>query len=63
MATSKVQTGIRFEADMLIKLHKIAKKNRRTLNAQLEFLAQQCIEAYEEEHGEIEVSDEERYAR
>ena len=61
MATNKIQTGIRFEAEMLTKITHIAKKNRRSLNAQLEFLAQECIEEYELEHGEIPVSDDERY--
>jgi len=61
MATTRVQTGIRFEEEMLIKITYIAKKNRRSLNAQLEFLAQGCIEEYEREHGEISVPDEERY--
>jgi len=60
MATSKIQTGTRFEEEMLIKLTFIAKRNRRSLNAQLEFLAQECIEKYEQEHDEIQVSDEER---
>jgi len=60
MATTRIQTGIRFEEDMLIKITYIAKKNRRSLNAQLEFLAQNCIEAYESEHGEIPISDEDR---
>jgi len=61
MATNKTQTGIRFEAEMLAKITHIAKKNRRSLNAQLEFLAQECIEKYELENGEIPVSDDERY--
>ncbi len=61
MATSKIQTGIRFEEEMLRKLTYIAKKNRRSLNAQLEYLAQQCIESYESAHGVIiEATDSER---
>jgi len=63
MATSKVQTGIRFEAEMLAKITHIAKQNRRSLNAQLEFLAQECIAKYELEKGEIEISDDEKYLR
>ena len=63
MATNKVQTGIRFEAEMLAKIAYIAKKNRRSLNAQLEFLAQKCIEEYESENDEIEISDDEKYSR
>ena len=59
MATTKIQTGIRFEEEMLNKITYIAKKNRRSLNAQLEFLTQQCIEEYELENGKIEISDKE----
>jgi len=36
MATSKIQTGIRFEEEILLKMTYIAKKNRRSLNNQLE---------------------------
>ena len=63
MATNKVQTGIRFEPEMLAKITHISKKNRRSLNAQLEFLAQKCIEEYELEKGEIQISDDEKYTR
>jgi len=63
MATSKLQTVIRLEAGMLAKIAYIAKKNRRSLNAQLEFLAQKCIEEYESKNDEIEISDDEKYSR
>lgn len=62
MPSDRVQTGIRFEPEMLVKITHIAKKNRRSLNAQLEFLAQKCIEEYEAEQGSIQVSDDEKYA-
>jgi hypothetical protein len=57
MATDKIQTGIRFDEDMLQKIAYIAKQNRRSLNAQLEFIAQQCIKEYEKENGKIILSD------
>ena len=57
MATSKVQTGIRFEPELLYKITQIAKKNKRSLNAQLEFLAQNCVEEYEKENGEIPIDE------
>lgn len=47
MAEYKIQTGIRFDEIMLGKMKFIAKKNHRSLNAQMEFLAQECIKAYE----------------
>ena len=63
MATSKIQTGIRFEEEMLLKITHIAKKSRRSLNAQLEFLAQKCIEEYELENGVIKINDADRHLR
>ena len=61
MATTRIQTGVRFEEDMLLKITYIAKKNRRSFNAQLEFLTEKCIEEYEEAHGKIQVPDEEKH--
>ncbi len=58
MATGKIQTGIRFTEDMLLKISYIAKKNHRSLNAQLEFLTQSCIEEFESEKGEILLTEE-----
>ena len=43
MSTNKIQTGIRFEPEVLYKITYIAKQNVRSLNAQLEFLAKECI--------------------
>jgi len=60
MATDKIPTGIRFKEEMLTKIKYIAKRNQRSFNAQLEFLAQECIEYYEKEYGEIQIRDEQR---
>lgn len=60
MATEKIQTGIRFTEDILLKITYIAKKNHRSLNAQLEYLAQNCIDEFELEKGEIVLSDDDR---
>ena len=57
MATDKIQSAIRFEENMLRKITVIAKFNRRSVNAQLEFLAEQCIREFEKEHGEIEINE------
>ena len=46
-ATNKIQTGIRFEPELLYKISKVAKANKRSLNAQLEFLAQRCVKEFE----------------
>ena len=61
MKGNKIQSAVRLEAEMHAKINFIAKRNRRSLNAQLEFLAQECIEEYEEKHGAIELTDEEIY--
>lgn len=60
MATEKIQTGIRFTEDMLLKITHIAKKNHRSLNAQLEYLTQTCIDEYEKAKGEILLSEKDR---
>ena len=61
MATDRIQTGIRFTEEMLLKISYIAKKNCRSLNAQLEFLAQNCIEEYELVNGIIQIPDEDKF--
>lgn len=53
MATNKVQTGLRLDEDTLRKITYIAKKEKRSLNAQLEYAAQRCIDEYEETRGVI----------
>lgn len=63
MATNKVQSGVRFEPELLFKITQVAKYNKRSLNAQLEFLAQQCVKEFEEENGEIELDYEQVYKR
>jgi hypothetical protein len=57
MPTNKIQTGLRLEPDVLKKVTWIAKKQKRSLNAQLEFAAQQCVEEYESVHGAIPIED------
>ena len=61
MATNKIQTGIRFEPELLYKITYVAKENKRSLNAQLEYLAQECVKEYERTHGTILVSEEKLY--
>ena len=57
MSTNKIQTGIRFTPELLYKITVIAKENMRSLNAQLEYLALQCVREYEAEHGSIPVDE------
>ena len=63
MATNKIQTGIRFEPELLYKITQVAKHNKRSLNAQLEFLAQSCVKEFETENGEIPVDEEKAYSK
>lgn len=63
MATNKIQTGIRFEPELLYKIAYVAKENKRSLNAQLEYLAQICVKEYEAANGGIPVDDEILYKK
>ena len=63
MATNKIQTGIRFEPELLYKITCVAKENKRSLNAQLEYLAQKCVRDYEAENGSIPVDEEQLYRK
>ena len=63
MATNKIQTGIRFEPELLYKITYVAKDNKRSLNAQLEYLAQLSVKEYEDNHGSIPVDEEKLYRR
>ena len=63
MATNKIQTGIRFDPELLYKIAYIAKDNKRSLNAQLEYLAQNCVKEYEKENGSIPADEEALYKK
>ena len=63
MAANRIQTGIRFEPELLYKIAEIAKANKRSLNAQLEFLAEECVKKYEAENGEIKIDEEKLYSK
>lgn len=63
MATNKVQTGIRFEPELLYKITYVAKDNKRSLNAQLEYLAQACVREFEAENGAIPMDEDALYRK
>ena len=63
MATNKVQTGIRFEPELLYKIAYVAKDNKRSLKAQLEYLAQACVREFEAENGAIPVDEDALYRK
>ena len=47
--------SIRIEEEMLDKLHVVADYEGRSANSQILILIRDCIEAYEEKHGKIEI--------
>ena len=51
MATKSL--SIRIEEEMLDKLHVVADYEGRSANSQILILIRDCLEAYEEKHGEI----------
>lgn len=57
MATNKIQTGIRFDPELLYKITHVARDNKRSLNAQLEYLAQQYVKEFEAANGTIPVDE------
>ena len=63
MATNKIQTGIRFEPELLYKITYIAKDSKRSLNAQLEYLAQQCVKEFEAQKCIIPLYYEDLYGK
>ena len=63
MAVNKVQTGLRMEPELLYQITYVAKKNKRSLNAQLEYLAQCCLERFEAENGPIPMDEEKIYSK
>ena len=63
MATNKVQTGIRFEPELLYKITYFAKDNKLSLNAQLEYLAQACVREFEAENGAIPMDEDALYRK
>lgn len=63
MATNKIQTGIRFDPELLYKIAYVAKDNKRSLNAQLEFLAQNCVKEYESVNGNIPINEDLLYRK
>ena len=53
MATDKVQTGLRLRQAALDKITAIAKREHRSLNAQLEHIVQRYVDEYERAYGEV----------
>jgi len=58
---SKIQFSIRLDEIVNLKLKKIAERERRSLNSQLEHFIDKGIKEYEIQNGEIEVDPEDLY--
>ncbi len=59
MATDKPQIKAYTNEMTIKKLTIIAKRESRSVSKQIEYIANKYIEAYEKEHGEIELKEEE----
>ena len=49
--------SVRIDDHMLDKLHYVAGYEGRSANSQILILIRDCIEAYEEKHGEIKIGN------
>lgn len=63
MPKIKIQTGIRFDPELWYKITQVAQDNKRSFNAQMEYLAQECVKEYEKANGPILVDDEKLYGK
>lgn len=61
MATNKVQTGLRLNESVYAKIRYLSAKEQRSLNNLIEYVLQQYVENYEEEHGPIPVQPDDLY--
>ncbi len=59
MPTNKAPFTFHLEEITLLKIKHIAKQETRSTSNLLEHLCRRCVKEYEDEHGEINVSDEE----
>lgn len=57
MAVSKIQTGLRLEEGTWKKISYISKINKRSLNAQIELIIEDCINQFERNNGSIPLDD------
>lgn len=57
MATDKRQFTLRLSEENFEKIKYIAGVNKRSIAMQIEFLIEQYIKRWEDEHGEIDLSE------
>ena len=58
VSISKIQTGLRLEEPTYKKITSIAKKNKRSLNAEIEVAVESAIEKFEAAYGAIPLEEE-----
>lgn len=58
MADYKKSYTLRINETLLDKIRVVAARNKRSINAQIEYLIQQCVEEFETKHGEIKIDEE-----
>ena len=58
MPVIKSQFTLRLDLNVHVKIKKIALQESRSLTNMIEYLIKKEIKAYEAEHGELEVTDE-----
>lgn len=59
MATNKIQTGLRLNETLYEKAKVLSAKEQRSLNNLIEYVIQQYIDNYENQHGSIQIPSEE----
>ena len=52
--------SIRIEENLIHKLHAVSNYEGRSANSQINILIRNCVEKFEEEHGEIEINKNKR---
>lgn len=57
MATYKKSYALRVDETAFEKLKVISGANHRSINSQIEMLIEQCIISYEQQNGEIQITE------
>ena len=52
--------SIRIDADVLQKFHYVSKYEDRSASGQIMFLINRCIRDFEDQHGKIDLTDQEK---
>ncbi|AMJ41716.1 hypothetical protein [Anaerotignum propionicum] len=61
MATEKRAFTMRMQNDNFEKIKFLAEQNKRSIAMQIEYLIEKAVSEYENEHGKIEIDEDELY--